>query len=303
MKKLAQQPTVDLKREEIKRVINDSLTALNTKMQAATRQLTDQITKELNNIVTSLSQEVEIKLNEIKGQTVTVSPQQIQQMKADDKEIDDKLKGGEADNVPEDKVNKTQLDKGQKVEMEHTDNPEIAREIARDHLAEELKDGKEKEDQTYYTDLAKMHKDSVYDLPGVVREGKKKKHKSKHSLEPMPKHPTPRDTEHSKDLPPFWRRNFDYGESPYMNIGFIEKITDKPPCKKKKKKKKSDITSDLITLADYLNKSGLIEAAKQIDIRTCRSITPAIHVPTPFPSSTRRRGLRRRHRRRRPGRG
>lgn len=71
--------------------------------------------------------------------------------------------------------------------------------------------------------------------------GKKKKRKSKHSLEPMPEHPTPRDTKHTKKLPAFWRNNFDYGESPYMNIGFIEKITDEVPRsgKRKKRKKKS----------------------------------------------------------------
>ena len=40
-----------------------------------------------------------------------------------------------------------QLEMGQKVEMEHTDNPEIAKKIARDHVAEF---------PTYYTELKKM---------------------------------------------------------------------------------------------------------------------------------------------------
>lgn len=59
----------------------------------------------------------------------------------------------------------------------------------------------------------------------------KKRHKQKHLYT--------RDSEHNKDLPDFWRSNYDYGESPYMNIEKIEKITDKPPYKKKKKLDKS----------------------------------------------------------------
>ena len=399
MSKKVAQNTIDFKKDEINKAVNDALTNLNTKLQESTRQMNEKVTQELNNIVNNLSKEVEVKVNEIKS---LVPAQQA----ADDK-IKDRLKGGEADNISEDKVNKKQLDMGQKVEMEHTDDPEIAREIARDHLSEELKEGKEKEDQTYYTDLRKMHKDSVYDLPGAVKEAgevidfneaknrlkfkqyvssilndyenalksynegsalvpikkllamrtdlvelieeyteyagrqegenkeflndtvyrfrenyeiindtiheafsmidkyekkqndpdddddfdpddpddgepipeldeepermfrsakkKKKKKKSKHSLEPMMDHPTPRDGEHNKDLPDFWRRNFDYGESPYMNIGFIEKITDKPPYKKKKKRKKSRMLMELVSMADILDRAGLTDAANKID--------------------------------------
>lgn len=90
----------------------------------------------------------------------------------------DKLPGGEADNVPEEELNKKQLGMGEEVELEHTDDREIAREIARDHLSEELKDGKEKEDQEYYTKLKKVHDDSCKDV-----------------------------------APAFWRRNLDYGDS------------------------------------------------------------------------------------------
>lgn len=71
-----------------------------------------------------------------------------------------------------------------------------------------------------------------------TRTAKGKKPKSKHSLEPMPKHPTPRDTEHNKNLPPFWRRNFDYGESPYMHMDELDEITDEVPHGKRKKRKK-----------------------------------------------------------------
>jgi hypothetical protein len=76
-------------------------------------------------------------------------------------------------------------------------------------------------------------------------------------------HPTPRDSEHNKDLPDFWRRNYDYGESPYMHLDEIEKITDKPPFKKKKKA--DEIIERLMKLADYLDKSGFHEEASEID--------------------------------------
>lgn len=59
----------------------------------------------------------------------------------------DYIKGGLADNVPYSKFNPVQLAAGIKVEMEHTDNPNIAREIASDHLTE---------DPSYYVKLAKM---------------------------------------------------------------------------------------------------------------------------------------------------
>jgi len=49
---------------------------------------------------------------------------------------EDHLDGGLADEkVPED-FDKEQLDKGKEVEMEHTDDPEMAKEIAMDHLDE-----------------------------------------------------------------------------------------------------------------------------------------------------------------------
>lgn len=51
-------------------------------------------------------------------------------------------------------------------------------------------------------------------------------------------HLSPRDSEHNEELPDFWRNNYDYGESPYMNLEKLEKITDKPPFSKRVKKKK-----------------------------------------------------------------
>jgi hypothetical protein len=59
----------------------------------------------------------------------------------------DQIKGGLGDKTPESAVNQKELAKGIKVEMEHTNNPEIAEEIAKDHLTEFPKG--------YYEELAK----------------------------------------------------------------------------------------------------------------------------------------------------
>jgi len=50
-----------------------------------------------------------------------------------------KLPGGEGDSTPPDQVDPTQLSTGIQIEMEHTNDPEIAKEIAMDHLTEEPK--------------------------------------------------------------------------------------------------------------------------------------------------------------------
>lgn len=54
---------------------------------------------------------------------------------------------GKNQNIPDDEFNQKELKMGIKVEMEHTDNKMIAKEIAKDHLME-LDD--------YYTQLAKI---------------------------------------------------------------------------------------------------------------------------------------------------
>lgn len=121
-------------------------------------------------------------------------------------------------------VNKMVQDLSTKIKTELQDLGQQTRTVS----IEELQGGAGADD-------GKVYAFQLEDLPGVYKEGKrKKKRKQKHQ------HPTPRDKEHNKDLPDFWRRNFDYGESPYMNIGFIEKITDKPPFKKKKNKKSKE---------------------------------------------------------------
>jgi len=59
----------------------------------------------------------------------------------------DKLEGGKADDVPDEEFDEEQLDKGKDVEKEHTDDDELAKEIAKDHL---------EESGNYYKDLEKM---------------------------------------------------------------------------------------------------------------------------------------------------
>jgi len=59
------------------------------------------------------------------------------------------IRGGKADYKPSWKFNRRQLRMGTKVEREHTYNRRIAREIAKDHLAEHPR---------YYTYLAKVER-------------------------------------------------------------------------------------------------------------------------------------------------
>ena len=61
----------------------------------------------------------------------------------------EQLKGGLGDNKPDRSFPSSQLRRGVKVEMEHTNNPRVAKEIAKDHLTE-IRD--------YYTRLAMMER-------------------------------------------------------------------------------------------------------------------------------------------------
>jgi hypothetical protein len=63
------------------------------------------------------------------------------------KAAEEELKGGKADGMPDSDFPKAQIEKGMKVETEHTESKKIAKEIAKDHLVESPK---------YYTELAKM---------------------------------------------------------------------------------------------------------------------------------------------------
>ena len=63
------------------------------------------------------------------------------------KRVKDRIPGGKADNMPDSAFSRKSLKAGVKVEREHTRNPAIAREIAKDHL---------KESPRYYRALKKM---------------------------------------------------------------------------------------------------------------------------------------------------
>lgn len=77
-------------------------------------------------------------------------------------ESKDRLPGGRADkNKPED-FDKAQLEIGIEIEMEHTDDPAVAQEIAMDHLTE---------DPEYYTHLRKMEMDAK-NGKGFAKESK-----------------------------------------------------------------------------------------------------------------------------------
>lgn len=75
----------------------------------------------------------------------------------------DQIKGGLADNQPDSKYDKKQIQMGIKVEMEHVNDKDKAKEIAKDHL-EEASD--------YYTRLKKMeegfHKRAANPLYGSM---------------------------------------------------------------------------------------------------------------------------------------
>ena len=64
---------------------------------------------------------------------------------------EDKVKGGIADKKKPEDFDQKELKLGIKIEMEHTDDPELAKEIAMDHLTE-MPD--------YYTRLEKMEKEA-----------------------------------------------------------------------------------------------------------------------------------------------
>lgn len=69
--------------------------------------------------------------------------------------------GGKGDNLKPEDVDQVQLKKGIKVEMEHTNKPEIAQEIALDHLAE---------DKKYYDKLETIHKENpIFSKPKEVK--------------------------------------------------------------------------------------------------------------------------------------
>lgn len=74
--------------------------------------------------------------------------------------LEDLIPGGKGDTTKESDVDIKQLKVGIAVEIEHTDNTEIAKEIALDHLTE---------DPEYYT---KLIRSGLADEPGALRLAK-----------------------------------------------------------------------------------------------------------------------------------
>jgi len=72
--------------------------------------------------------------------------------------LGDLLPGGKGDDRPDSMFDPEQLARGIAVEMEHTGNPALAKEIAKDHLTE---------DPQYYVKLAAIHLDGA----GLSTEG------------------------------------------------------------------------------------------------------------------------------------
>lgn len=69
-----------------------------------------------------------------------------------DRVNEDRLPGGKGDKLKASDVDPAQLRMGIEVEMEHTKDKRLAREIALDHLAEDPK---------YYTKLKRVHREAV----------------------------------------------------------------------------------------------------------------------------------------------
>lgn len=64
----------------------------------------------------------------------------------------DLLRGGEADNIPDREIDPSSLAEGARHEHEHTDNAQVAKEIAKDHLSEEPR---------YYEKIKGLEKESA----------------------------------------------------------------------------------------------------------------------------------------------
>lgn len=76
------------------------------------------------------------------------------------KQAKDTLPGGVADNVPDSRFDRKKLEHAQKHEMEHTNDPDIAKEVAKDHMLE---------DENYYPKVEVMEKNKAADnLMGLL---------------------------------------------------------------------------------------------------------------------------------------
>jgi 8-oxo-dGTP pyrophosphatase MutT (NUDIX family) len=85
--------------------------------------------------------------DELKDKLLKEGPQQYLQRKEREKKAAEVVSGGKADGMSDDRFSDKQLRMGVTIEKEHTTNPRLAKEIAKDHLTE---------DKNYYTHLKEM---------------------------------------------------------------------------------------------------------------------------------------------------
>jgi hypothetical protein len=105
-----------------------------------------------------------VKIDETEnGMSFEPKGDEVEQLGQDKEQVGDMLSGGLADDKSPQEFDPEQIMMGIKVEMEHTDNPMTALEIAMDHLAEF---------SDYYTRLEKMEKDAEAEHGGESLEEK-----------------------------------------------------------------------------------------------------------------------------------
>lgn len=188
--------TIDLKKQELQGTINDALRLLNTKLQEATKELTDKATQEMEKIVVDLSDTIEQKMNEAKSlisqqnQTPASTTAPTQPAQADD--IDWKRMLGKTWH--------------QMTEWFGPSEEEMLKRLQKE-------------------------KSSVSGIRGSTNISLRAKKQKKLS---------PRDTEDNSELPEFWRRNKDLGESPYLYMDELTKITDEVTQDVIKRRKKRE---------------------------------------------------------------
>ncbi|MDX1471912.1 MAG: hypothetical protein R3213_10480 [Flavobacteriaceae bacterium] len=215
MKKQAETPvavmrTLEVKKDEIQKLLSNSLMQIKNLMGQNNLSL-DQKNQQMDQLMTNLSKEIDTKVQEVQGpiRSIPAAPAQP---------------GQTADDMPKGKrITKDQL-------IALVEDLKADEDDARDAPAWWQKLWAEIED-TFGGEYREVSEpNAVAGVRGSLRLAKKKPKKKKKE-----KHLSSRDSEHNNELPDFWRKNLDYGESPYMHLDEIEKITDKVPSKKKSK--------------------------------------------------------------------
>lgn len=112
------------------------------KMHQSNNKMTDERAIEYHKAARDFYRHMQHAAKHLDESWLTDKPNPLQVNKAEEK-----FEGGLADNKEDSEFDPEQLAAGIKVEMEHTDDPDTAKEIAKDHLSE---------DPAYYVKLAQM---------------------------------------------------------------------------------------------------------------------------------------------------